>query len=247
MAPKNVWIIDEAFYIPQLNRWRRIWLYLPPDYSNSNQPYPVLYMHDGQNLFEEWSSFGEEWQVDETIDSMAKKSIVVGIDNGLSHRLTEYNIADHPEHGRGEGKAYLAFIKDTLKPYIDNTYRTLADREHTGLAGSSMGGLISFYGGLLHKETFGKVGVFSPSFWLKPELFLELKALEINAFSDQEWYFYAGEKESEHMAETTKKIAGLVLEKGASVTQTYNREGDHSERNWREQFPHFYKWFVKEV
>ena len=78
----NVYIIDKAFYMPQLQRSRRIWLYLPSEYQSSKQYYPVLYMQDGQNLFEDWSAFSEEWGVDEALNSVQEKCIVVGIDNG---------------------------------------------------------------------------------------------------------------------------------------------------------------------
>jgi predicted alpha/beta superfamily hydrolase len=144
LAP-NVYILDTAFYMPQLGRYRRIWLYLPPDYHTSTRHYPVLYMHDGQNLFQEWSAFGEEWGVDETIDAMERKCIVVGVDNGGEHRLREYKLHDDEEFGKGEGRPYLAFLVETLKPFIDRSYRTKTGREHTWIAGSSMGGLISLW------------------------------------------------------------------------------------------------------
>ena len=242
MKAKNVWIIDNAFYMPQLNRWRRIWLYVPEDYATSGKHYPVLYMHDGQNLFEEWSAYGEEWEVDETIDAMKEKCLVVGIDNGREYRLREYNIHDHAEHGGGQGKQYIEFIVQTLKPYIDTTYRTLADKEHTYIAGSSMGGLLSFYAGLLYPETFGKTGVFSPSFWLHQAIIEEMAANFKPANETQCWYFYAGEREGEEMAENTHKIAASLRAKGLAVKENYLQDGDHSEKNWRDQFPDFYQW-----
>src|SRR5687767_6897643 len=113
----NVHIIDEAFYMPQLDRYRRIWLYLPDGYEASDRSYPVIYMHDGQNLFEEWSAFSEEWCVDETLNELNARCIIVGIDNGGEKRLNEYNIYDHDEFGKGEGKKYISFIANTLKPY----------------------------------------------------------------------------------------------------------------------------------
>ena len=90
---KNVQIIDTAFYMPQLNRYRRVWIYLPESYADTKRKYPVLYMHDGQNVFDEATSFSGEWGVDETLDSMSdeiEETIVVAIDNGGEHRLNEY-------------------------------------------------------------------------------------------------------------------------------------------------------------
>jgi predicted alpha/beta superfamily hydrolase len=242
LAP-NVYILDTAFYMPQLNRYRRIWLYLPPDYHATDRRFPVLYMHDGQNLFEEWSAFGEEWQVDETIDEAERKCIVVGIDNGGEHRLREYKLHDDAEFGKGEGRPYLDFLTDTLKPFIDTTYRTKSGREHTWIAGSSMGGLISYYAALLHPEVFGKAGIFSPSFWLQQDIGDQTQALAPRSRLSQQLYFYAGEREGEQMAEKVRHITGILHTNARfDIHQTYNPEGDHSEAAWRASFRDFYHW-----
>src|SRR5436309_9793997 len=163
----NVSLIDDQFYIPQLNRMRRIWMYYPESYLESEKKYPVIYMHDGQNLFDQATAFDKEWQVDETLNSLFARCIIVGIDNS-EHRMKEYNFNDHEEHGPGEGRQYMEFIATTLKPYIDATFRTKPEREHTHIAGSSMGGLISLYGALHFASIFGGAGIFSPSLWLVP-------------------------------------------------------------------------------
>ncbi|MGN6249399.1 MAG: alpha/beta hydrolase-fold protein, partial [Ginsengibacter sp.] len=146
-ASPNVKIIDTAFYIPQLKRTRRIWIYLPPEYKNSAKRYGVLYMHDGQNLFDAATSYSGEWGVDEYLDSIANKNekevIVVGIDNGLSKRMSEYNPWEFENFGKGEGDQYVDFLVKNLKPFIDEHYRTLKNKANTFIAGSSMGGLIS--------------------------------------------------------------------------------------------------------
>src|SRR5688572_7394439 len=168
---ENAYILDEAFYMPQLQRSRRIWLYLPPEYSASGKSYPVIYMHDGQNLFDATTAFGgAEWGIDETLNTVKNKCIIVGIDNGGAKRINEYNFYDNEQHGAGEGRAYVSFIVDTLKPYIDKTYRTLADRDHTFTAGSSLGGLISFYAAMWYPQVFGGGGIFSPAFWIVPHI-----------------------------------------------------------------------------
>ncbi len=162
----------ESFIIPQLNRERRIWMYLPPDYEVSNEAYPVVYMHDAQNLFDETTSYSGEWSVDETLDRLFKdknlKLIVVGIDNGGEKRLDEYSPWKNEKYGGGEGDAYLDFVVNTLKPYIDNNFNTLKDKTNTAIIGSSMGGLISHYAALKYPEVFGKIGVYSPAFWFSP-------------------------------------------------------------------------------
>src|SRR5215217_4336164 len=141
-------IIDSEFYMPQLDRTRRIWAYLPEGYYSSEDRYPVIYMHDGQNLFENATAAEEEWYLDENMTAIHAQCIIIGIDNGEEKRATEYNFRDNEKFGCGEGRKYIEFIVETLKPVIDEKLRTLTDREHTHIAGSSLGGLISFYGAM---------------------------------------------------------------------------------------------------
>ena len=146
-ASKNVHVIDTAFYIPQLNRHRRIWIYLPASYSASRKKYPVLYMHDGQNVFDNATSYAGEWGVDEALDSLGAKPreiIVVAIETGQQTRMSEYSPSDN-KYAKAEGEAYVDFLVKTLRPYINKHYRTKKCRKYNFIAGSSMGGLISFY------------------------------------------------------------------------------------------------------
>ncbi len=146
-ANKQVKIIGSNFFIPQLNRYRRIWIYLPVSYATSGKKYPVLYMHDGQNVFDDSTSFSGEWGVDETLDTLeikTKEVIVVAIDNGGDKRMNEYSPYDMDRFGKGEGDLYVDFLVNTLMPYINRNYRTKKYGRNTFVAGSSMGGLISF-------------------------------------------------------------------------------------------------------
>lgn len=149
-AASNVKILADSFSMPHLNRKRRIWIYLPPDYESSQKKYPVIYMHDGQNLFDNKTSFSGEWGVDETLNQLFEQgdygAIVVGIDNGGNKRLDEYSPWKNPMYGGGDGDEYIDFIKYSLKPCIDQHFRTQTDPQNTCLWGSSMGGLISAYG-----------------------------------------------------------------------------------------------------
>lgn len=153
--------------MPQLDRNRKIWLYLPPDYSTSTKNYPVLYMQDGQNLFDNATSFAGEWQVDETLNSLFAGgdygAIVVGIENGGGERLNEYSPWNNPSYGGGLGDQYVAFLANTLKPYIDANYRTRPEPQFNALIGSSMGALISTYGATEFPNIFRKVGSLSPA------------------------------------------------------------------------------------
>ncbi|WCO01258.1 TIM-barrel domain-containing protein [Psychroserpens ponticola] len=257
----NVFILSEDFEIPQLNRKRKIWMYLPPNYNSANQSFPVIYMHDGQNLFDKsTSSYGEEWSVDETLNKLYKDNnmsfIVVGVDNGEDKRLDEYSPWTHPEYGGGEGEAYMEFIVQTLKPYIDSNYKTLTNKENTGIIGSSMGGLISHYAALKYPNVFGKVGVFSSAFWFASE--------DVNAFTkangsiqDTKMYFLAGGKEGgnvkfEEISQTVtdmNAMISLLKDTGFSSQNMQSKivpEGKHNEELWRNNFEEAMLWLFPE-
>ncbi|MDE3182607.1 MAG: alpha/beta hydrolase [Bacteroidota bacterium] len=246
-ASPNVKIIDTAFYIPQLKRTRRIWIYLPPDYKMSAKRYPVLYMHDGQNLFDGATSYSGEWGVDEYLDSIFKKGkkevIVVGIDNGLSKRMSEYNPWEFENFGKGEGDKYVDFLVYTLKPFIDKHYRTLKDKPNTFIAGSSMGGLISLYAVLKFPNVFGGAGIFSPAFWTASGIDSTVKADAKNVNS--RLFFYAGGKEGDSMIPDMKRIEKEIKEWSKSaVTEIIDNDEHHNESAWRKYFPDFYEWTV---
>ena len=243
-ASSHVSIMDSAFYIPQLNRNRRIWIYLPADYANSKKKFPVLYMHDGQNLFDEATSGFGEWGIDECLDSLfrqgIKECIVIGIDNG-SKRMSEYNPYEFKPYGMGEGDKYVTFIAATLKPYIDKNFRTLKKKRNTFIAGSSMGGLISLYAVMKYPKVFGGAGIFSPAFWTAAGLENDVnkKARKMNS----KLFFYAGGKESETMITDMKKIEADI--KALSSSKMYEKldmDARHNEAAWRKYFPEFYKW-----
>ncbi len=164
--------VHEDFESPQLGNRRRVLVYLPPGYADEPARYPVLYMHDGQNVFDAATSFtGVEWGADEAAEALIRartlpKLILVAIENNAD-RMFEYTPwHDEPRQGGGRGDAYVDFIADTLKPFIDRTYRTRPERAHTGIAGSSLGGLISLHALQRRPEIFSKAGVISPAlFW----------------------------------------------------------------------------------
>ena len=246
-ASKNVHVIDTAFLIPQLKRTRRIWIYLPPGYNSSNKKYAVLYMHDGQNVFDDSTSFAGEWGVDETLDSIStrkKEIIVVAIDNGGAKRINEYCPYDMEKFGKGEGDQYVNFLVRTLKPFIDKKYRTEKDRQNTFIAGSSMGGLISMYAVLKYPKVFGGAGVFSPAFWVGPKIFddIETKGKKVNS----KIYFYCGKQETETMVPDMEKAFEEMRKVSKSKMACIVRpDGKHAESTWREEFPLFYLWMVE--
>jgi len=246
-ASAQVTILDTAFVIPQLGRTRRIWVYLPRGYETAGKRYPVLYMHDGQNLFDNATSFAGEWGVDEAMDSIRTACIVVGIDNAGVKRMNEYNPNNTKQYGKGEGKAYLSFIVNNLKPFIDKKYRTVKDKQHTYMAGSSMGGLISFYAGLYYPGVFGALGIFSPSFRIAPQVKTQVKQLaKKTSHGAQKYYFYAGGEEDKTMVTDMEAVANEIKKAAnPTVTKVVNPQGKHNEPAWSAVFQAFYAWLME--
>jgi len=245
-ASANVTVIDTAFFIPQLNRHRRVWIYLPAGYANSRASYPVLYMHDGQNLFDEATAAFGEWGVDKALDTLGNRfgeTIVVGIDHGGEKRINEYSPYDMARFGNGEGEAYANFLVKTLKPYIDKHYRTKRSKKFTSIAGSSMGGLISFYALMKYPRVFGAAGVFSPAFWISPE-WKTLSPKVLKKIKGRV-FFFAGLKEGEEMVPDMLQVfEQMRVHSKAKMKTVIRAEGRHNEATWRSEFPGFYEWLM---
>ena len=180
---------------PQLDNRRDLLVYLPPSHGTGKRRYPVIYLHDGQNLFDAQTSFAGEWRVDETMEGLSREgieAIVVGIPNSGEERLDEYSPFIDPTSG-GRGDLYLSFIIETVKPLVDASFRTLTGRTHTGIMGSSMGGLISLYAYFRHPEVFGFAGAMSPAFWFAKGAIYD--TIQKAAFSPGRIYIDAGTRE----------------------------------------------------
>jgi predicted alpha/beta superfamily hydrolase len=252
-AAPNVSVMDPDFYIPELNRNRRIWLYLPPDYASSTKQYPVLYMHDGQNLFDNATAPFGEWGVDEALNTLHQQGdygcIVVGIDHGGVDRLNEYSPWVNPQYGGGQGDEYLNFLVNTLKPYIDANYRTLPGRHSTGIMGSSMGGLISMYGLSERQDVFSKAGVFSPAFWFAGDNSANHVATHPKQ-GPAKVFFLAGGNEPAYVAQDMQEVASAMTTAGfgsAERISTVPPDGQHSEWFWRREFPAAYQWLFADA
>ncbi len=244
-ASPQVQVLDAAFEMPELGRTRRIWLYLPLNYATSKERYPVLYLHDGQNLFDAFYSFTDEWGVDETLDEMAQTGgpqvIVVGIEHGGEERINELTPYKNPEYGGGDGQKYLQFIVQDLKPYIDAHFRTKTEPEHTGIGGSSLGGLISLYAAAHYPQVFGKAMVMSPSLWFSKKIF----GVARKDFKNTRLVLLAGEQEGEDMVPQMRQLYEQLLAHGFPEEHIWYQtraDGDHSEWFWRREFPEAFKW-----
>jgi predicted alpha/beta superfamily hydrolase len=247
-AASNVQILSTSFYMPQLDRNRRIWLYLPPDYFSSTKNYPVLYMKDGQNLFDNLTSFSGEWEVDETLNTLFEQgdygAIVVGIDNGGAERLNEYSPWVNAQYGGGQGDEYMGFIAETLKPYIDENFRTRTEPEFNALIGSSMGGLIATYGVCEYPNLFRKLGSFSPAYWFSLDDLNSYLNAPID-LSNHRSYFVAGQNESSSMVTNTNTIKNAMQNNGMTSDNTltkFDSYGTHTETYWRGEFGAAYQW-----
>lgn len=250
---------------PQLYNRRHILVYLPPSYGQGSKRYPVLYMHDGQNLFDNVTSFAGEWGVDETMEKLSREegleAIIVGIPNMGEMRMDEYSPFRDGEHGGGLGNQYLAFIVNTLKPIIDRDFRTLPGKRYTGMMGSSMGGLISLYAFFRYPDFFGYTGIMSPSFWVARGAIF--RYAEAAPFNPGKIYLDVGTRELGDSAEelqlqrslsrryyaTVRRMKRLLVQKGyRPVTDLLHIEekwADHSESSWARRLPDAMRFFLQ--
>jgi predicted alpha/beta superfamily hydrolase len=245
-ASHNVHTLHTDFYIPQLNRHRTIYIYLPPDYYTSHKHYPVIYAQDGQNLFNEATAFHREWKIDKTLNQLHKKkdhgAIVVGINNGGGHRVHEYSPWSRPRIGGGEADRYVDFLADTLKPYIDTHFRTISSPDTTALLGSSMGGLFALYGALKRGDAFKRVGSLSPSFWFSSHIY---EFAERHVTPSHKLYIAGSEKESQYMRPALQGMYWSLHKGGlpdANMHIVLRDKGKHNEVFWRTEFKKMYTW-----
>jgi predicted alpha/beta superfamily hydrolase len=241
-------IIEDDFEIPQLGKRRRCWALVPHDYYHSKKRYPVLYLQDAQNLFNEHAPFGN-WAIDQKLSILTEMGmgdlIIIAIEHGDKDRIKEYSPFDTEQFGPGEGALYAKFIVETLKPYVDKKFRSLPHRIHTGIGGSSMGGLISVYTAINYPATFSKWMIFSPSFWLSSEIFKEARSFDNNEPSFV--YLYGGRKESALMEEQLKSFTQILASKALNNRYIYYKlslhaTAKHNEAYWGAEFPKAVKW-----
>ncbi len=256
----------KSIKIPYLNEERGLRIYLPKKYDISEeQSFPVLYMHDAQNLYFDSDAFyGNSWKVKDSMEQLESEGftdgvIVVGIDTDPKRRLEDYspwkNDIEHKDmkmgsHG-GDGDKYCEFVVNTLKPYIDKEYRTLSGRDHTGVAGSSMGGIISTYLGVKYPNVFSKIGAFSTASWFAEKAFLG--AIENSSLpKEQKFFIQVGTMEIEDTEEVSKiyiecnlRFEKQLLDKGVDKKdiKLIIAQGDtHNEKSWAKHFPGFIKF-----
>lgn len=249
-ANDQVQVWDEDMYIPQLDRYRRVWVYLPQDYDDSpNKHYKVLYVLDGQNAFDAATSYSGEWEIDEALTEMENQgretAIVIAVDNGLNHRTDEYSPWTS-SFGGGEGEEFLAFLTETLKPRVDSTFRTLNGPENTGIMGSSMGGLFSHYAHFERPDIFGIAGIFSPCYGPFQEVYsYTADLLKANVVR---LYMIAGSEESADFNEASVIMNNQLIGQGYTSDELYHEiitGGTHSEWFWDQEFEAAFTWLFE--
>ena len=241
-------VIEDKFEIPQLGKKRRITALLPHDYEASEEVYPVLYLQDGQNLFDDNAPYGN-WAIDRSLAAMAAqgigKIIVIAIDHGEKDRIKEYTPFLDGKFGPGEGKKYIRFVTDRLKPYVDRKFRTLPGRAHTGIGGSSMGGLISIYSALVYPEVYGRMMIFSPSLWVVPNIHFEF--IDFYNPWQTKLFLYAGGRESQNHLKNVSKLRKAIKKRNGKedtidIKVVIDKEGEHREYYWGRAFPKAVDW-----
>lgn len=237
-------------YSPELANRRDVLVWLPPSYHGGRRSYPVLYMHDGQNLFDPATSFAGDWGLGRVMDGAARRgleAIVVGVPNQGVERLDEYSPFPDPSiKANGRGAAYAAFLAGTLKRLVDRRFRTRPSRDHTVIAGSSMGGLISLYALFRHPGVFGGAAALSPSLWFGGGAIFS--SVDRAAFVPARIYLDIGALEgTEHVA-NARRMRDLLLAKGYRPGQDLrwleSRAGRHDERSWGRRFARALPWLL---
>ena len=246
--------------VPELTgeETRGVYLYLPEEYSwQTERHYPVLYMFDGHNVFfDSDATYGKSWGLGEYLDKHEVPLIVAAVecnhhpDNGRLSEYSPFNFYE-PELGQvtGRGRLTMDWFVRTFKPGIDRDYRTLSDRKHTFIAGSSMGGLMSLYALLEYNQIFSRAAALSPSLWVAPDRLARLvRGAETQP--DTVLYMDYGSREMgahELMRGQFARVAALLLERGVRLTCRIVPGGEHCEASWEKQIPFFIETLMYEL
>jgi predicted alpha/beta superfamily hydrolase len=244
-ARKGRLVVLPAVHSPQLDNRRDLYVHVPAVPTRGDARYPVIYMQDGQNLFDPAMSFAGTWGVDETLAWASRRgldAIVVGIPNTGGARMAEYDPFVE------QGERYLNFVTHTVKPLVDARFPTLPDRTHTGIAGSSMGGLISLYALFKCPEIFGFVAALSPSLWFADGALLDLVARAPSV--PGRLYLDVGMREGEQTVALARRLRDLLLAKGFEPGRDFrwveDHDGVHHESAWGRRFRQALPFLLRE-
>jgi predicted alpha/beta superfamily hydrolase len=227
---------------PQLRNYRDLLVALPPGYAGSTTSHPVIYLQDGQNLFDPATSYAGDWNLLPALERPAGEAvspILVGIPNTGRRRRYEYGPFRDIIHGGGGGDRYLAFVAETVKPLVDASFRTRPERSHTVIAGSSLGGLISLYGLFRYADVFGAAGALSPALWFAGGAILRFVE-ELADLSVGRLYLDAGTAEGSETLRDVRRLREVLLAAGRIPGRDFSyveeEGGEHDELAWGRRF-----------
>ncbi len=263
VAPSTVVgnVLIEDVSVPTFDVERKVRVYLPADYETANKRYPVIYMTDGQNIFDKALSSAGEWKMDELMEQMQTQgspltSIVVGIDHAGKNRQAEYDPWDYQDDGKtivGKGDEFADFMALTLKPMIDRRFNTKPEREHTMIMGSSMGGLIALFIGVKHADKFGRTAGLSSA--LLDDLIGEHFVTYISKQASNpisKFYFDIGSEEVQLMTpsifDDSQAIYDALIQIGYKVEQLNYQViegGVHNEASWSSRTENILRWLYQ--
>ncbi|MDO5411210.1 MAG: alpha/beta hydrolase-fold protein [Lachnospiraceae bacterium] len=245
-------IIKDFIQIPALSgkEKRRLYIYLPPEYDNNTESYPVMYMFDGHNVFfDEDATYGKCWGMKDYLEQTNPKLIIVAVEcnHEGNMRLSEYSPWNFEDKQLGKikglGKLYMDWLVTKLKPEVDASLRTKPGRDYTSICGSSMGGLMTVYAITAYNHIFSKGAALSPSLWCKPENMLQL--IHDSAIAENTiLYMDYGSAESGYktrMKYILKQVGDAFLDKNVLLSLRIVPGGKHCEACWEQQIPVFMK------
>ena len=240
-GPSCVLEVLPGVFSSELDNRRDVLVALPASYSQGDRRYPVVYMQDGQNLFDPKTSFAGDWGLGDALANAAREGaepIVVAVPNMGAERINEYSPFVDPVNGGGQGDRYVDFLIRTLKPVVDQVYRTRPEPAGTGIAGSSMGALISLYAFLRNPEVFGFAGILSPSIWFANGAILPYA--EQTATPRGRIYLDVGTAEGGETLQRARELRDTLIRKGYRLRHDLRwveeRGGRHHESTWGRRF-----------
>ncbi len=246
----------EKFRSRVLRNQRDLIVYLPPGYSEQAwRCFPVLYLHDGQNLFDGATSFipGQDWHLGSTADEyicrgQVEPLILVGMYNTKA-RVREYTPTRVPKLGGGRADRYAKFLIEEVMPFIEREYRTLPGPQHTGIGGSSLGGLVSLYLGLKHPGIFGRIAALSPSVWWNQCVMLQVAATA-NPDPRPRIWLDIGTREGPRIVQDVEQFRDVLLQKGWRLERDLHYErvegAEHNEAAWARRAGPFLRFLFPE-
>jgi predicted alpha/beta superfamily hydrolase len=254
----------EGVRSPELGNTRDLFVHLPPSYPDGRREWPVLYFHDGQNLFDAFASYAGEWEVDETMTALSLEgieAIVVGVANRGRERIDEYSPFYEPSIGGGKAAAYMQFLAETVKPLVDAEFKTARRRELTGLVGSSLGGLVSLWGLFERPRVFGMVAALSPSVLfargalnaylagqprIEARIYLDVGTLEgPPGMGGALLARLLPRPYVSRVRDTRRLLASMGYREGEDFMYVEERGGRHNEACWRRRLPQALRFLLK--